>query len=191
MKKIFYILFLFLFIAVGVCFADNSEQLRDYDGIQLAKGSFIPVINTQEISTGYCDIGSKVKFVATSDLYLSEVNVIPQNTEFFGYIEKINEPVIGTNASMVIKITKMRLSDGFEMPLRGYIYTSNGNLIGGEMTEPASYDKKASYRQGFIPVVGYVPGPTLKMGEHKVIASGADLIIILVSPLFITHTVMN
>lgn len=192
MKKIFYILFLFIFIAVGVCFADNnSEQLRDYDGIQLTKGSFIPVINTQEISTAYCDVGSKVKFIATSDLYLSEVNVIPQNTEFFGYIEKVNEPVIGTNASMVIKITKLRLSDGFEMPLRGYIYTSNGNLIGGEMTEPASYDKKPSYRQGFLPVVGYVPGPTLKMGEHKVIASGADLIIILVSPLFITHTVMN
>ena len=40
-------------------------------------------------------------------------------------------------------------------------------------------------------MTGYVPGPTRKMGEHKVITSGADLMIILVSPLYVTHTVNN
>ncbi|MFA7659054.1 MAG: hypothetical protein WCY19_06450 [Candidatus Gastranaerophilaceae bacterium] len=191
MKKILFTLFITTFIFIGVCFADNYSGLRDYDGVEIPRGSFIPVISTQEISTACFDVGSKVKFISTNDLYLYEINVIPRETEFFGYIEKVNEPVIGTNASMIIKIVKLKLSDGFEIPMRGYIYTPSGNLIGGELTAPAKYEKKASYRQGFRNMVGYVPGPTRKMGEHTVIASGADLMVILVSPLLITHTVTN
>ena len=38
---------------------------------------------------------------------------------------------------------------------------------------------------------GFVPGPERRMGEPKVIASGADLLIMLVSHIFITHTVTN
>ena len=177
--------------AFGACFAGENTDLRDYDGIMLAKGTFIPVISTQEISTASFDEGSSVKFISTSDLYLYETNVIPQNTIFSGYIEKLNEPVVGTNASMVIKVTKLTLPDGVEMPLRGYIYTAGSTLVGGELTAPESYEKKASYRQGFRTMVGYVPGPSRKMGEHKVIASGADLLIIIVSPLYITHTVVK
>jgi len=191
MKKILLALFLVIFISVGIGFADENYGLREYDGVEVPKGTFIPVISAQEISTLYCDEGTKVKFISTSDLYLYDTDIIPQNSEFSGYIEKINEPVVGTNASMIIKITKLRFIDGFEIPMRGYIYSNNGNLIGGELTEPAKYDKKASYMQGFRTMVGYVPGATRKMGEHKVIASGADLMIMLVSPLYITHTVTN
>lgn len=191
MKKILSILFVLFFIPVCTCFADGGNTLRDYEGIELAKGTFIPVISAQEISTAYCDIGTKVKFLSTNDLYLYETKIIPQNTEFFGYIEKLNEPVTGTNASMVIKVAKLRLADGFEIPLRGYICANNSILIGGELTEPETYNKKASYRQGFKTMVGYVPGPTRKMGEHTAIASGADLLIILTGPLYITHTVNN
>ncbi len=189
--KIIILALALFYIAFGTCFAGENNDLRDYDGIELAKGTFIPVINTQEISTASFDEGSNVKFISTSDLYLYETNVIPQNTEFFGYIEKINEPVVGTNASLVIKITKLKLPDGFETPIRGYIYTAGNTLIGGELTQPASYEKKASYRQGFRSMVGYVPGPARKMGEHKVIASGAELLIILTSPLYVSHTVVG
>jgi len=191
MKKKFFTLLIFVFTTIGLCFADENYGLRNYNGIQIATGTFIPVISTQEISTLYDDIGSKFKFISTTDLYLCETNVIPKNTEFFGYIEKINEPIIGTNASMIIKIAKLKLSDGFEIPMKGYIYTANGNLIGGELTEPATYDKVPSYRQGCKNFVGYVPGNTRKMGEHKTIAAGADLIIVLAGPLFITHTLTN
>jgi hypothetical protein len=188
MKKLFFILFLFSTIFISAVFADTNVDLRDYDGLEIAKGTFIPVISAQEISTAYFDIGSKVDFISTSDLYLNETNVVPQNSKFLGYIEKLNEPVVGTNASMIIKITKLQLPDGFEIPLKGYIYTSGSVLIGGEITEPASYIKKASYREGFKTMTGYVPGDSRRMGTHKVIASGAELLIILVSPLYITHT---
>lgn len=191
MKKFLLLAFISCLLSFGICFADENHDLRGYDGIELPKGSFIPVIITQDVSTQYCEEGTKIKFISTTDLFLYEINVVPKNTEFFGYIEKINEPVVGTNASMTIKVTSLKLPDGFEIPMRGYIYTVNGGLIGGEMTEPASYVKKPSFKQGFIPQVGYVPGPARKMGEHKFIAAGADLLIVLTGPLTVTHTVMN
>lgn len=193
MKKLLIISFILMFgLTFGLCcFAAENYGLRDYDGIELAKGTFIPVISTQEISTQYCDVGTQFKFISTNDLYLYETNVIPSNTEFFGYIEKLNEPIIGTNASMTIKITKLRFVDGFEIPVRGYVLVNNSPVIGGELTDPETYVKKASYRQGFKTMVGYAPGPSRKMGEHKVIASGADLLIVLSAPLYITHTVNN
>lgn len=189
MKKILITLFIIMSGLGG--FAAENYALRDYDGIELAKGTFIPVISSQEISTEYCDEGAPVRFISTNDLYLYNTNIIPKNTEFFGYVEKVNEPIIGTNASMMVKITKLRLIDGYELPVRGYILANNSTLIGGELTEPATYDKKASYRQGFKTMIGYAPGASRKMGEHTVIASGADLLIVLTSPLYITHTVNN
>lgn len=191
MRRLFLAVFTFIFIVIGTGFACANEVLRDYDGIEIPKGSFVPVISAQEISTEYSDVGAKVKFISTSDLYLYDTNILPKNTEFTGVIEKVNEPVIGTNASMSIKIVRLKLPDGFEIPMRGYIYMNNSVLIGGELTAPASYDKKPSCRQGFKVMVGYVPGPTRRMGEHTVIASGADLMILLVGPLLITHTVTN
>lgn len=185
------ILFTFFIMILGLCCFAEDNALRDYDGIQLAKGTFIPVISTQEISTAYCDVGTKLKFISTSDLYLYDTNIIPKETEFFGYIEKINEPVVGTNASMTIKISRLKMPDGFEIPFKGYLYVNNSLLIGGELTQPATYDKKPSFRQGYYPMVGYVPGPTRQMGEHKVIAAGADLLIVLTAPLYVTHTVNN
>jgi len=189
MKKL--LLILFIMLVGSFCFANENSGLRDYNGIELAKGTFIPAISAQEISTAYCDVGTTLKFISTSDLYLYNNNVIPQNTEFFGYIEKLNEPIIGTNASMVIKIAKLRFIDGYELPVRGYIYVNNSSLIGGELTDPTTYDKTASYRQGFKTMYGLTPGPSRRMGEHKVIASGADLLISLSAPLYITHTITN
>jgi len=191
MKKILLVLFILTFIISCKCFAYENNDLRDYSGIELARGSFIPVMNVQEISTQSFDVGSKVKFISTNDLFLYETNIIPKQTEFYGYIDKINEPIIGTNASMIIKVTKLKFVDGFEIPMRGYIYSTNGNLLGGELTAPASFDSKQSLRLGFASMVGCVPGPTRRMGEQKIIPSGSDLMIILVSPLFITHTVTN
>lgn len=195
MRRALFLVLSLLFIAlisINVCFAASEPQLRDYDGIEIPKGTFIPVMNTQEISTAYSDEGTAVRFISTNDLYLYETNIIPRETEFYGYVEKINEPVIGTNGSMIIKITKLKLADGFEIPIKAYIYTSNNNLLGGELTAPASFDKMPHYQQGFwLGTTQFVPGATRRMGEHTVIAAGADLMLILVGPAFITHTVTN
>lgn len=189
MKRLFLLLLLMIFF-MPPCRCE--VRLRDYQGAQIPKGTFISVINAQEISTEYCDTGSKVKFIASSDLYLYDSNIIPKNTEFFGYVEKINEPIVGTNGAMVIKVTKFKLPDGYETPIKAYIYTPKGNLIGGELTKPAVYDKMPHFQQGFSHgTLQYVPGATRQMGEHTVVASGAELIIVLAAPVFITHGVTN
>ncbi len=174
-------------------------EMRDYDEITLPTGSFIPVITTREISTETCPEGYKLKFISTSDLFMYETNIIPRNTEFFGYIEKINEPVIGTNASMKIKITKLLLPDGFEIPMKGYIYTSNDNLIGGELTPPADWVKMPHYQSKFQGIswnhrsatLQIRPGGRRSMGTHTRIPAGDQQIIILTAPAPITHTITD
>lgn len=182
-------------IAIAAEVEKVQLELRSYDEITLPTGTFIPVVTTQEISTETCPEGYKVKFIATNDLYLADTNVIPRNTEFFGYIEKINEPIVGTNASMRIKITKMILLDGYEIPIKGYIYSSNDNNIGGELTPPAQWVRMPHYQNRFQGIswnhraatLQMRPAGTRMMGEHTKIPVGDQRIIVLVAPLGISH----
>ncbi len=191
MKKILTLLFS-IFILTGFAVFAEPELTRDYDGIEVPVGSFIPVMSLQDFSTAYSDSTNELKFVCYNSVYEFETVIIPKGTVFYGYIEKKNEPVIGTNASMVVRITKMVFEDGFTIPMVGYIYTSNGNLIGGEMTAPEKYLKMPHMQKGiarhFIGVLQYVPGETRKMGEHVTVASGANLLVVVAKPLYITHT---
>ncbi|MCM1339252.1 MAG: hypothetical protein NC191_06240 [Muribaculaceae bacterium] len=201
-----------LILLALICFSLNSQtnayaqdfekiqlEMRGFDEITLPSGSFIPVITTQEISTETCPEGYKLKFISTSDLFMYETNIIPRNTEFFGYIEKINEPVVGTNASMKIKITKLLLPDGFEIPVKGYIYTSNDNLIGGELTQPSEWVKMPHYQSKYQGIswnhraatLQIRPGGRRCMGTHTKIPAGEQQIIILTAPAPITHTLTD
>ena len=171
---------------------DVQLDIRDYDAIEVPAGTFIPVINTQEISTQYCSEGYKVKFIATNDMYLHDTNIVPRGTEFYGYIEKINAPVVGTNAAMKIKITKMIYKDGYEVPIRGYLYTSNDNLFGGELTPPEKFSRIA-HRQSRVKktTLQIRPGNVRKMGTHTTIETGSNEIIVLTDKAMITHTLTN
>lgn len=174
-------------------------EMRGYDEIILPEGTFIPVINAQEISTETCPEGYKVKFIATNDLFMYETNIIPRNTEFYGYIEKINEPVVGTHASMKVKITKLVMQDGFEIPIRGYLYSSNGNLIGGGLTPPSEWVKMPHYQSKFQGIswihrsatLQIRPGGKRSMGQHTKIPAGDQQMIILTAPTSITHTITD
>ena len=189
MKKIISLIFILILGIFQTVSAD--PELRDYDGIEVPEGTFIQVISLQEFSTLNSDETTPLKFVSTNDIFMFDTNVIPKGTIFFGKIEKKNEPIIGTNASMVVRITKMRFEDGYENPLFAYIYTNNGYLIGGEMTAPATYDKIPHYHKGicrhYVGVLRWVPGPTRAMGEHTSVASGAQMLIVLKGPAYITH----
>lgn len=194
MKKLLLILVLLLIssIAQAEDLPNIQLPLRDYHGIIIPAGTFIPVMNAQEISTQNCQEGYKVKFISTNDLFLHDTNIIPKDTTFYGYIEKINDPVVGTNASMKIRISKMAYADGYEMPVRGYLYTSNNNLFGGEISEPVKY-KPMAQRQVRVrkTTIQMVPSYERKMGTHTTIKAGANEIIILTSPTWITHTLTN
>ncbi len=169
----------------------SEPEIKGYAEFDIPAGSFIPVINLQEFSTAYNDETDILHFVSTNDIYLYEHKIIPGGTKFSGSIEKKNEPIIGTHASMKIFINSMELPDGFKIPIKGYLYTANNNLFGGGLTEPESYIKVPHYQRGitrkFMGVIQFRPGPTRKMGEHITIASGADLLIVLVAPIHMTH----
>ena len=172
---------------------DVQLELRSFDVVEVPAGTFIPVVSAQEISTQYCPVGYKVRFTSTNDLFMHEANILPENSEFYGYVEQIHEPVVGTHASMIIKIVKVVLPDGFEMPLKGYIYTPNNNLIGGGISEPASWVKMPHYQSRFKNGITLQirPGRDRKMGEHNTITSGENRIIILSDSAWITHTLTN
>jgi hypothetical protein len=197
MKRI--LLGILIAFMIGTCvFAQdkNLSDLKGYSGIYIPEGSFIPVENTADISTEFSDTGSSVRFIGTNDFYLNDVNVLPRGTEFFGTVEQVHEPVIGTNGSMIIKMFQAKYPDGFVQPISGYIYSSTSNkyLIGGELTDPETYDYMPAYYAGFEPITGYlksVPGASRKKGQNTVIKAGEDRLIILTHPLFITHTLIN
>lgn len=187
-------LVLFLSCITSICIA-SEPVLKDYDEYQIPAGCHVPIMSLQEFSTAYTEEGEILNFVTTNDIYLFNKNVIPQGTKLKGFIEKKNEPIRGTNASMKVFINKMYLSDGFEIPIKAYISTSNNNLIGGELTQPETYDRMPHYQRWTMfrayGVLQCVPGAQRRMGEHITISSGASLVMVLSAPINMTHTVIN
>ena len=187
MKKIFTIIFSLLLTLPAIA----APEIKGYSEFDIPTGTFIPVISLQEFSTAYNDETDILNFVSTNDIYMFEHIVLPRGSKLTGYIEKKNEPIIGTHASMKIFINKMYLPDGFEIPLKGYLYHANNNTFGGGMTDPEEYIKVPHYHRGiarhFKGVIQYRPGAVRKMGEHTTIASGADLLVVLVAPIHMTH----
>lgn len=191
MKK----LLLMLGILLSTNFANCAElqdiqlEMRDYDTVEIPAGTFIPVMNTQEISTQYCPEGYKVKFIVTTDLFMYDTIIIPKDTEIYGYIEKINDPVIGTNASMKIRLSKIVCQDGCEIPIKGYLYNANNNIFGGGISEPVKYHKVAQRQQKVhYTTLQVKPVYERKMGKHTTIGTGSNEIVVLTAPAQIIHT---
>lgn len=185
---------LILFLLFGIAYAQEIK-LRDYHEYTIPAGYHIPIMSLQEFSTAYTEESEPLKFVTTNDIYIFDKNIIPQGSKLTGFIEKKNEPIRGTNAAMKVFINKLYLPDGFEIPIKAYIYTANNNKIGGELTQPETYNKIPHYQRWTMframGVVQYVPGDQRRMGEHVTISSGANLVIVLVAPINMTHTVIN
>lgn len=194
MKRL--LIVLFLLFTTGIVKSEELDNvqldLRGYDTIQIPEGTFIPVMNAQEISTQYCSEGYKVSFVVTNDLYMYDTNIVPKETVINGYIEKINDPVIGTNAAMKIRVSSMVYPDGVEVPIKGYLYNANNNTFGGEMSEPVKYHTVAQ-RQVKVHYITlqHRPSKERKMGVHTTIPSGSNEIVVLTAPCDITHTLTN
>ncbi len=191
MRKLLIILGILLSTSFANCaeLQDIQLEMRDYDTVEIPAGTFIPVMNTQEISTQYCSEGYKVKFIVTTDLFMYDTIIIPKDTEIYGYIEKINDPVIGTNASMKIRLTKIVCQDGCEIPIKGYLYNANNNIFGGGISEPVKYHKVAQRQQKVhYTTLQVKPVYERKMGTHTTIETGSNEIVVLIAPAEIIHT---
>ena len=190
-----------MLLSFGNAYSMELEEIQiDMDTVSsatLPEGIVVSAINMQELSTETCTEWYNVKFVSTNDLYVKDTKIIPENTEFFGYIEKIHEPIVGTNASMKVKITRMVFPDGYEMPVKGYLYSANDNLIGGELTPPSEWVRMPHYQGRFqgvswnhrIATLQVRPGGKRSMGRHVKVPTGEQVLITFTAPLEITHTV--
>lgn len=169
-KKIF-LIFLMLF-AVNVCYA-----YEEY----LPKGSLIKVYTKVPLSTSSLEEGSEVFFVAPADVWVVEKKAIEKGDIFRGYVSMLKMPVVGVNAAMSIKITSIEDKYGNINDFSGRIIFSGSDVLGGNLTNPASYNKTIHPRKVYGNIWGgslqYVPSGEYEFGNHVGISSRDNIFI--------------
>ena len=81
-----------------------EDELRAPMPILLQKGAFIKIVNIRTISTAIADEGDEVSFIVPTDIWCADALIFPKETIFYGFVEKIYEPVQGTNAAIKLKV---------------------------------------------------------------------------------------
>lgn len=181
MKKLILSIFTLIFLlAEAFAFDNDLSELRGYSPIVLQKGAFVKVVNQRMISTAVADEGDEITFIVPTDVWCGEAKIIPKESVFSGYIEELNEPVQGTNGALKLKINKLTLPDGTELPVDAYVTNKGEITIGGELAPPLEYTRMPHYIRYpnvYKGVLQYVPGPKRFFGNHLVIKSGAELVL--------------
>jgi len=159
-KKIIFTI-LTLFVTNMLCFA--YEEF-------LPKGSLIKVYPKVPVSTKYLQEGDKVFFVAPADVWVCEKKAVEKGDIFRGYVNYLKMPVLGVNAAMSIKITEIVDKYGDSRDFTGRIIFSNSDVLGGNLTNPASYHKVVHPRKVYGNPLGgtlqYVPSGEYEFGNH-------------------------
>lgn len=189
MKRLFLIILSILLlvpvIAKGEDYFTDNINLRSPKTVYLPKGTFIKVTNIKEITSQLADAGDEAVMTSTFDVYIGETKIIPQKSIFYGIVEKVQEPVQGTNASLTIKMNKMVTPEGISYPLSGYISQNGTNLsLGGDRTASLYYTRMPHYTRWSmnrwkIGATQYCETNTRVFGTHITIKPGAELILVL------------
>ena len=170
-------IFLFIFIITNLYQVIAQDETAQ--NITLRKGTFIKVIVLEEFSTLTSDTGDRLRFINPSDMYVYETNAVPEDTQFFGEVEDVLEPVQGRDGAIKVMITKMITPDKKVYKVKGHIYSENDNYLGGRITESVYYRKVPHYSVGLKPMLKAVPLNILEQGKHTVVKPGAELFLIL------------
>ena len=188
MKKIILLLILiFVFIpcCLGADYTIDELQFRPARTVFLPKGTFVKITNVKEFSSQFIDEGDELTFISTYDVFMGETKLIPQKTVFYATVEKVREPLQGTNAAISIRVNKMVTPDGITYAIDGYVTSGNGNLyLGGTRTPALYYTRMPHYTQWKITrwkvgAAQYCETNTREYGFHTIVKSGAELILVL------------
>lgn len=170
----------FIVVCFIVLFSFSSANATDEIPVKAIRaGTFLKVMNLAEFSTLVADEDDELVFLNTQDMYLYETNIIPENTKIYGTVEDILEPVAGRDGAIKIAIYKMITPDRKVYRVKGHIYSSNDNYLGGKQTEPIYYRKVPYYNDRMRPMLKVAPLDVLEMGKHTVVLPGAELFVIL------------
>ncbi len=182
--KIFILIIVCLILGAGNFFITVSAGSTS--GFQnssiISKGVMLQAYPAKTISTAALNEGDTVYFINPADLWVNEVNVLPKNAYFRGYIEMLKMPIKGTNAAMIIKITEVILPDGTINRINGTVVQNGKTQLGGDLTPPASYNKTVHPREGMYwkraGVLQYVPSGDYEMGIHLTLPT-SDMVFIM------------
>ena len=153
----------------------------------LKKGAFILVQAPKIYSTQTLEEGDSVYFIAPSDVWVNETNIVPKNSIFIGYVSMLKMPIKGINAAMSIKITKIRLPSGEIREFSGKLSTGKSDIIGGELAPPASYNKMTHpYKSRWLwsGTTQWVPSGDYEYGQHRGVKPGQNLFVVVEEPYY-------
>ena len=137
------------------------------------KGTLIKVYTKIPLTTEHLEEGSLVYFTIPSDVWVQEKKAFGAGDIFKGYVSMLKMPVQGVNAAMQIKITDVIKQEGYMENVSGTVIFGNKDTLGGNLTEPASYNKSYFPRKVYGSIWGgtyrYVPSGEYEFGRHMVI----------------------
>ena len=136
----------------------------------LPKGTLIKVVPQVTLSTEQLEENSVVYFIAPSDVWVQEEKAVEKGDIFKGYVSMLKMPVLGVNAAMKIKTTDIIKQDGSMYEFNGRIMYKNSDMIGGNLTNPASYNRTVHPRRVYGNPWGgtmqFVPSGEYEEGQH-------------------------
>ncbi|MBQ8476185.1 hypothetical protein IJ531_03885 [bacterium] len=146
--------------------------LASYDPY-VPKGTLIKVYTKVPLTTEGLEEGSNVYFNVPSDVWVQEQKAFEAGDIFKGYVSDLKMPVQGVNAAMQVKITDVIKKEGYMEPVSGTLIFGNKDTLGGNLTEPSSYNKSYFPRKVYGSIWGgtyrYVPSGEYEFGKHMVI----------------------
>lgn len=168
-KKIF-LTFIFLLNLVGFAYTPYIPQ-----------GTLVKVYTKIPLSTQNLEEGSKVYFIAPADVWVLEDKAISKGDLFYGYVSMLKMPVKGVNAAMRINITKIKKINGSVEKINGKIIFSSSDTLGGNLTNPASYNKtihpRKVYGNPWGGTLQYVPSGDYEFGQHVTVTQRDNLFV--------------
>ena len=137
------------------------------------KGTLIRVYTKIPLTTEHLEENSVVYFVIPSDVWVQEKKAFEAGDIVKGYVSMLKMPVQGVNAAMKITITDIIKKEGYMESLAGKIMFGTSEVLGGNLTDPASYNKSYFPRKVYGNIWGgtykYVPSGEYEFGRHMVI----------------------
>ena len=160
MLRKFILIFLTIF-DTNVCFAWDPH---------LQAGSLIKVYSKIPLTTEHLEEGSRVYFIVPADVWVLEEKAIEKGDIFQGYVSMLKMPIQGVNAAMSITITDLIKPNGEKYPIKGRIIFSNSDILGGNLTNPSSYNTtihpRKVYGNHWGGALQYVPSGEYEFGHH-------------------------
>lgn len=149
--------------------------------LYLPKGSLVKVYTKKIYTTQSLEEGSRVYFIAPSDVWVLEKKAVEKGDIFQGYVSMLKLPVQGVNAAMKIDIDSIIKQNGERKSIKGKIIFSGSDVLGGTLTNPASYNTtihpRKVYGNHWGGTLQYVPSGEYEFGQHVYIGPRDNLLI--------------